>query len=112
MRAQQCCIYWADLNPTKGSEQSGVRPVVVISGNTLNEGMPICIACPVSSKVKKYPTCVTLAASKQSGLTQDSEVLTFQVRALSQSRLTKRIGTITPTELRQILSGLGDIFVL
>ncbi len=103
---QQGEIWFADLNPAKGSEQSGRRPVVIISGDTLNDALPIVIVVPVSSKIKSYPACVVLKADKTSGLKKDSEAISFQIRALAKKRLTKRIGRITADELRGILRGL------
>lgn len=99
-------IWLADLNPTKGSEQSGKRPIVIVSGDTLNDVLPIVIVVPITSKVKSYPTCVLLLASKMNGLKKDSEAIPFQVRAIAKKRLTKRIGTTTEAELREILKGL------
>jgi mRNA interferase MazF len=99
-------IWFADLNPTKGSEQSGKRPVVIISGDTLNDALPIVIVAPITSRIKSYPTCVLLLASKTNGLKKDSEVVPFQIRAISKKRLTKRIGNITGNELREIFKGL------
>ena len=99
-------IWFADLNPTKGSEQSGKRPVVIVSGDTLNDALPIVIVVPITSKIKSYPTCVLLIASKSNGLKEDSEAVPFQVRAISKKRLTKSIGRTTQEELREILKGL------
>ena len=104
-------IYWADLNTTKGSEQSGKRPVVVISGNTMNEHLPVCIVCPLSTKVKGFSTCTVIKKSKTNKLKSDSEVITFQIRTISQSRLTKKIGKITTEELRDIISKIGNLFI-
>lgn len=99
-------IWFADLNPTKGSEQSGKRPVVIVSGDTLNDALPIVIAVPITSKIKSYPTCVLLLASKMNGLKNDSEAVPFQIRAIAKKRLTKQIGLVNEEELREILKGL------
>lgn len=99
-------IWFADLNPTKGSEEAGKRPVVIVSGDTLNDALPIVIVVPVTSKIKSYPTCVLLLAGKMNGLKKDSEAIPFQVRAIAKKRLAKRIGSITEEELREILKGL------
>lgn len=104
-------IYWADLNPTKGSEQSGKRPVVVISGNTMNGHLPICIVCPLSSTVKNFSTCTTIEKSKTNKLKVDSEVITFQIRTISQNRLTRKIGRVTDEQLQDIVSKLGHLFI-
>ncbi|MDO8562134.1 MAG: type II toxin-antitoxin system PemK/MazF family toxin [bacterium] len=99
-------IWFADLDPAKGSEQSGRRPVVVISGNTLNDALPIVIVVPVTSKIKSYPACTMLKTGRTSGLKKESEAISFQVRALAKKRLIKRIGRVTGEELREILRGL------
>jgi len=99
-------IWFADLEPTKGSEQSGRRPVVIISGNTLNETLPIIIVVPLSSKIKEYPTCVRISPIRSSGLKKASEAIPFQVRTVSKKRLTKRIGRVSSDELREIIKGL------
>lgn len=99
-------IWSADLNPIKGSEQSGKRPVVIVSGDTLNDALPIIIVVPITSKIKSYPTCVLLLANKTNGLPKDSEAIPFQIRAIAKKRLIKRIGHTTGEELREILRGL------
>jgi mRNA interferase MazF len=99
-------IWFADLNPTRGSEQTGKRPVVVVSGDTLNDTLPIIIVVPITSKIKSYPTCVLLSANKTNGLTKDSEAIPFQIRAVAKKRLNKRIGRVAEEEFREILRGL------
>lgn len=106
---QQGEIWFADLDPTKGSEQAGKRPVVIISGDSLNDTLPVVIVVPVSSKLKSYPTCVTLKASRVNGLKRDSEAIPFQIRTLAKKRLVKRVGRVTPTELREIVRGLFEV---
>jgi len=102
-------IFLADLEPTTGQEQQGVRPVLILSGNTMNEHFDLCMICPLSSKVKNFPTCVVLKKSVLNGLSQDSEVLTFQLRTISKKRLQKKIGEISGEELEQVFSGLNDV---
>jgi mRNA interferase MazF len=53
-------IWRADLNPVKGSEQKGIRPVVIISGNAMNDNLGICIICCLSLKIKNYAGCLVL----------------------------------------------------
>jgi mRNA interferase MazF len=100
-------VWFADLEPATGSEQAGVRPVVIISGNTLNETLPIAIVVPLTSKIKSYPACVRIASTPDNGLTMDSEAIAFQVRAVSKKRLTKRLGSLTDDELQRILKVLA-----
>jgi len=99
-------IWFADLEPAKGSEQAGRRPVVIMSGNTLNEALPIVIVVPITSKIKSYPTCVLLRKSRANGLKKNGEAIPFQVRTITKKRLGKRIGRVTNEELRDILKGL------
>ena len=99
-------IWLADLNPTEGSEQKGRRPVVVISGNTLNNALPIAIVVPLSSKLKGYPTSVRLRPTRMNGLKTEADVLPFQVRTLATTRFKKLIGNVTANELREIIKGL------
>lgn len=99
-------IWFADLEPTKGSEQAGCRPVVIVSGDTLNETLPIAIIVPISSKIKSYPTCVFLHKNRSNGLKKDGEAIPFQIRTIAKKRLTKRIGRVAHEELRDILKGL------
>ncbi len=102
-------IWYADLNPVKGSEQKGYRPVVIISGNMLNQYLNIVIACPLTSIIKGYKGNVILEPTTQNGLTQRSEILTFHVRSISKDRLVKKIGTIADEELEHLKQGLDDI---
>ncbi len=102
-------IWLVDLNPVKGSEQKGLRPVVIVSGNAMNDNLPICIVCPISSKVKAYKGCLILKKDVTNGLDSDSEIITFQIRTISAERLIRKTGTITHEQLEIIRSGLNDI---
>jgi len=106
---KQSEIWYADLNPVKGTEQAGYRPVVIISGNVLNTYMKIVIACPLSTKIKNYKGNLVLKPTKQNGLKQTSEVLVFQVRSISKNRLVKKIGIISGDELGQLKLGLNQM---
>ncbi len=104
-------IYWADLEPVKGSEQRGKRPVVIVSGNSMNDNLDIVICCPLSTSVKNYSGCVILEKDNINNLKSDSEIITFQIRAVSKARLTKKIGEISPENLKEIIRGLNEILV-
>ena len=99
-------IWFANLNPVLGSEQAGRRPVVVVSGDTLNEILPIVIVVPLTSKIKSYPTSVLVSPNRTNGLKKNAEAIPFQIRTITKKRLTKKIGYITPIELRDIIKGL------
>lgn len=102
-------IWFADLNPIKGSEQAGFRPVVIISGNLLNDLSNLVICCPLTTKVKNYHGNVVLEPDQSNGLKQLSEILTFHIRSISKNRLKQRVGKIKPTELKSIHACLQDI---
>ena len=102
-------IYWSDLNPTQGSEQAGVRPVVIVSGNAMNANFSVVIVCPVSSRIKHLPGCVVLNKDSINNLTSDSEVITFQIRAVTKQRLRGKLGEVTEEQLRKIRRGVDDI---
>ena len=109
MKVEQKDIYLASLNPVKGSEQAGKRPVVVVSGNAMNANMPVVIICPLSSSIKEYSGCVVLSKTKTNKLETDSEIITFQIRALAKERLLKKVGVISDVQLRQVMTGLADV---
>jgi len=106
---KQAEIWYADLNPVKGSEQAGHRPVVIISGNLLNRYLDIVIVCPLTSKIKNYKGNVLLIPSEANGLDNQSEILVFHVRSVSKGRLVKKIGAIADEELEQIKKGLNEM---
>ncbi len=102
-------IWYADLNPVKGSEQKGFRPVVLISGNLLNKYLQVVITCPLTTKIKNYKGNVILKPTKENGLKKKSEIMIFHVRSISKDRLIEKIGNITVDELNHLKHGLDDI---
>jgi mRNA interferase MazF len=106
---KQCEIWLADLNPVKGSEHEGFRPVVIISGNVVNTHLPVVIICPLTTKIKGYKGNVILLPDTGNGLTQKSEIVIFQIRSVSKERLLRKIGEIPENRLNEIKLGLEDI---
>lgn len=102
-------IWLADLEPVKGSEQGKTRPIVIISGDTMNDNFPVIIACPLSSVIKNFENCVVIKKNAKTGLSSDSEVITFQIRTISKTRLTKKLGEISEPDLDEIIEGLNDV---
>lgn len=102
-------IYLVDLNPTQGKEQKGKRPVVIISGNTMNENFDVCIICPISSVIKNYAGSVKLEKNKTNKLDKDSEIITFQIRTIAKERMIKKIGEITNEQLKEIFHSLNEV---
>lgn len=105
-------IWSLDLNPVKGSEQAGFRPVVIVSGNLLNKYLNVVICCPLTSKIKNYKGNVILNPNKSNHLEKKSEVLTFHIRSVSKDRFVQKIGMISNDELTQIRACLDDILTL
>lgn len=102
-------IWMAKLDPTMDSEQKGTRPVVIISGNAMNNHFGLVIICPISSKIKHFIGDLILLPTMDNGLSEKSEVLVFQVRTLSKNRLIRKTGQITKKELSDLITNLNKI---
>ena len=100
-------ILWADLNPAKGHEQSGQRPVLILSHDVFNERSGTVIAVALTSQEPKagFPLAFELGGK----LPKKSWVKISQIRTLSVERLGGKLGRATPEELSQIVEGLGEI---
>jgi mRNA interferase MazF len=106
---KQCEIWYTNLNPGKGSEQQGLRRVVIISGNLLNQYLPVVITCPLTTKIKNYKGNVVLEPDEINGLTEKSEIVVFQICSVAKERLVNKTGRITEDQLQQLKQGLDDI---
>ncbi len=107
-------MFYADLSPVIGSEQGGVRPVLIIQNNVGNKYSPTVIAAAITSQTGKtnLPTHIKID-SASCGLKNDSVVLTEQVRTIDKSRLRERIGHIESLEvINKINNALGVSFGL
>jgi mRNA interferase MazF len=102
-------IWLTNLNPIEGSEQAGFRPVVIVSGNVLNDNAKVVWCCPLTSQIKNYHGNLHLKPSISNGLKNDSEVLTLHLRSLSKTRLKQKMGKITSDELKVIHNCFTDI---
>lgn len=106
-------IYFCDLNPSVGSEQKGLRPVLVISRDSINHRLQTSTVVPLSSMKKDsktYPSEVLLKM-EYTGLPKDSIAMMQQVRTLSQMRFQNKVGTLTDENLRyQIEKTIRDYF--
>ncbi len=100
-------IWMVDLNPVQGSEQSGIRPVIIISGDSMNTYYNVVIICPLTSKVKSFKGCPVIKPDKTNNLKSISQAIPFQIRAISKSRLKKRVGIISNNTLDQIKDGVN-----
>lgn len=101
-------IRWADLNPVRGREQAGQRPVLILSHAIFNERSGTVIAVAMTSQEPRAGFPLTLE-SKAPGLTKRSWVKISQIRTLSVERIGKRIAKASPEELAQVIEGLTEI---
>ena len=96
-------IYYADLSGSQGSEQGGIRPVLIIQNNTGNRYSPTTIALAITSKMYKanFPTHVVIQP-KDSGLQMSSVVLAEQIRTVDKSRLKSKVGHLDKPLMQKI----------
>lgn len=101
-------IRWADLDPTRGHEQSGLRPVLILSQDVFNERSGTVIAVALTSQPQRAGFPLTLEI-KSAHLSKKSWVKISQIRTLSVERIGKTIGKASPEELAQVVEGLTEI---
>ena len=101
-------IRWADLNPAVGREQSGRRPVLIVSQDVFNQRSGTVIAMAVTSRPQRAGFPLTLELT-QTRMPKQSWVKISQVRTLSTSRIGRKIGNAEPEELSRIIEGLNEI---
>lgn len=106
-------IFYADLSPVVGSEQGGIRPVLIVQNDVGNKYSPTVIAAAITSQTgkAKLPTHITLNAEK-CGLSKDSVVLLEQVRTLDKRRLKERMGSLDSGSMTRINQALSISFGL
>ena len=106
-------IYYADLSPVVGSEQGGIRPVLVIQNDIGNKYSPTVIAAAITSQINKakMPTHIELAA-KDYGLNKDSVILLEQIRTIDKRRLREKIGRIDDGLMASVKNALSISFGL
>lgn len=110
MQIKRGDIYYADLSPVVGSEQSGIRPVLIIQNDIGNKHSPTIIAIAITSKQKSnLPTHISVEGTKY-GLDKDSVILTEQIRTLDKSRLKNKIGSIDNNTLEKVKKALEISF--
>ena len=106
-------IFYADLSPVVGSEQGGVRPVLIVQNDTGNRHSPTVIAAAITSQTGKarLPTHISLAAMS-CGLPKDSVVLLEQIRTLDKRRLREHMGRVDETMMKQVDTAIAVSFGL
>ncbi len=107
-------MFYADLSPVVGSEQGGIRPVLIIQNDTGNKYSPTVIAAAITSQTgkNKLPTHIEIG-SKENGLKADSVVLAEQIRTIDKSRLKEKIGHINDSNvMSKVNNAIGISFGL
>ena len=96
-------IWLADLNPTRGSEQAGTRPVLIFQNDLINKYTTTVLAIPFTTNLRRasLPSCV-LVLKGEGGLTSDSVALCHQLRVLDKTRLHKKLGEVNPETIESI----------
>ena len=106
-------IFYADLSPVVGSEQGGVRPVLIIQNDIGNKFSPTVIAAAITSQINKakMPTHIEIDA-KDYGLTKDSVILLEQIRTIDKKRIREKIGHLDDELMEKVNYGLNISFGL
>ena len=102
MKIKRGDIFYADLSPVIGSEQSGIRPILIVQNDIGNKYSPTIIAVAITSKVKnKMPTHIEIEGTKY-GLDKNSVILAEQIRTLDKSRLKEKVGRLDKETLDKV----------
>ena len=106
-------IYYADLSPVVGSEQGGIRPVLIVQNDVGNKYSPTVIVAAITSQLNKtkMPTHIDIDA-KEYGLSKDSVILLEQIRTLDKRRLKEKIGTADDKAMSKVNEALAISFGL
>lgn len=103
--ATRFTVWGVDLNPVKGSEQAGYRPVLVVSPNEMNNNLKTVIVAPMTTRLRGWPSRVKIRHDNRTG-----EVALDQLRTLDQSRLGHPMGRLQEKYRSEVLSVLSEIF--
>ena len=98
-------MFYADLSPVVGSEQGGIRPVLIIQNDTGNKYSPTVIAAAITSKMGKthLPTHIDIQATEV-GLAKDSVILLEQIRTIDKQRLKEKMGHLDDNTMNEVLN--------
>lgn len=99
-------LYYADLSPVVGSEQGGIRPVLIVQNDVGNKYSPTVIAVAVTGQINKARLPTHIALDTTCGLAKDSVVLTEQVRTLDKRRLKEKIGSLDDSVMQKVNNAL------
>ncbi len=114
IRVKRGDIYYADLSPVVGSEQGGVRPVLIIQNDTGNRYSPTVIAAAIPPQTGKarLPTHIDLPVNEHCGLNRNSIILLEQVRTLDKKRLRERMGHVEEEVMEKVDTAIAVSFGL
>lgn len=98
-------VWQVNLNPVKGSEQAGIRPVLVLSPNEMNNYLNTVIVAPMTTRIRNWPTRVAIDYDGKHG-----DVALDQLRTIDKTRLRKSTGNLDPVFHEEILAVLAEIF--
>ena len=106
-------IYYADLSPVVGSEQGGLRPVLIVQNDVGNRYSPTVIAAAITSQISKtrLPTHIDVTADRF-GLSKDSVILLEQIRTIDKQRLKEKMGHLDDNVMRRVNDAIGVSFGL
>ena len=101
-------LIWTDFDPTRGREQAGRRPALVVSSAKFTENTGLSVVCPITSRVRPFPTSVVLPA----GLPFEGEILTSNIRSIdTEARPIRYAGSAVPAETAQLVRAKLDAFL-
>jgi mRNA interferase MazF len=101
-------LIWTDFDPTKGREQAGRRPALVLSPAAFTENTGLAIVCPITSRVRPFPTSVVLP----SGMPVSGEILTSHIRSIdAQARSIRYAGATVPPQVAQLVRAKLNTFI-
>ena len=112
MQVSRGDIYYADLSPVVGSEQGGLRPVLIIQNDVGNRYSPTVIAAAITSRTGKTRLPTHIGVTSDCGLSKDSVILLEHVRTLDKRRLKEKIGHVDPSVMSMVDSALSVSFGL
>lgn len=103
MTARRGEIWYANLDPTQGSEQAGVRPVLVFQGDKINRAMTTTVVIPLTTNLRRaaLPSCLQIAKG-EGGLTVESVALCHQMRVVDETRLQSKLGKISELTMAEV----------
>ena len=101
-------VRWADLNPVRGREQAGLRPVLILSHDVFNDRSGTVIAVAITSQPQRAGFPLTLEL-RTTNLPKQSWIKISQIRTLSTERIGKLLGRVSEEELNQVIDGLNEI---